>query len=67
MKTLSEMKKRALAEWQGFEQQSQPRVLIGAATCGKAAGALDTIEAFKVQQKKHGLDITVTEVGCIGV
>jgi NADH:ubiquinone oxidoreductase subunit F (NADH-binding)/(2Fe-2S) ferredoxin/NAD-dependent dihydropyrimidine dehydrogenase PreA subunit len=42
-------------------------VLIGAATCGKAAGALDTIEAFKVQQKKHGLDITVTEVGCIGV
>jgi NADH:ubiquinone oxidoreductase subunit F (NADH-binding)/NAD-dependent dihydropyrimidine dehydrogenase PreA subunit/(2Fe-2S) ferredoxin len=67
MKTLSEMRKRALAEWQGFEQQSQPRVLIGAATCGKAAGALDTIEAFKVQQKKHGLDITVTEVGCIGV
>jgi NADH:ubiquinone oxidoreductase subunit F (NADH-binding)/(2Fe-2S) ferredoxin/NAD-dependent dihydropyrimidine dehydrogenase PreA subunit len=67
MKTLSEMRKRALAEWQGFEQQSQPRVLIGAATCGKAAGALDTIEAFKVQQEKHGLDITVTEVGCIGV
>ena len=67
MKTLSEMKKRALAEWQGFEQQSQPRVLIGAATCGKAAGALGTIEAFKVQQKKHRLDITVTEVGCIGV
>jgi NADH-quinone oxidoreductase subunit F len=67
MKTLSKMRKRALAEWQGFEQQSQPRVLIGAATCGKAAGALDTIEAFEVQQKKHGLDMTITEVGCIGV
>jgi NADH-quinone oxidoreductase subunit F len=67
MKTLSEMRKRALADWQGFERQSQPRVLIGAATCGKAAGALDTIEALKVQQKKHGLDITITEVGCIGV
>jgi NADH-quinone oxidoreductase subunit F len=67
MKTLSEVRKRALAEWQAFEQQSQPRVLIGAATCGKAAGALDTIEAFKAQQNKHGLDITITEVGCIGV
>lgn len=67
MKTLPEMRKRALAEWQEFEQQSQPRVLIGAATCGKAAGALDTIEAFKVQQKKRGLDMTITEVGCIGV
>jgi NADH-quinone oxidoreductase subunit F len=61
------MKKRALAEWHEFEQQSRPSVLIGAATCGKAAGALDTIEAFEVQQKKHGLDMTITEVGCIGV
>jgi len=67
LKTLGEMKKRALAEWHEFEQQSRPSVLIGAATCGKAAGALDTIEAFEVQQKKHGLDMTITEVGCIGV
>jgi NADH-quinone oxidoreductase subunit F len=67
LKTLGEMKKRALAEWHEFEQQSRPSVLIGAATCGKAAGALDTIEAFEAQQKKHGLDMTITEVGCIGV
>lgn len=67
MKTLAEMRKRALAGWQEFEQQSRPRVLIGAATCGKAAGALDTIDAFQEQQKKHGLDMAITQVGCIGV
>jgi NADH:ubiquinone oxidoreductase subunit F (NADH-binding)/(2Fe-2S) ferredoxin/NAD-dependent dihydropyrimidine dehydrogenase PreA subunit len=67
MKTLGEMKKRALAEWQESEQQSRPSVLIGAATCGRAAGALETVEAFEVQQKKHGLDVAITEVGCIGV
>jgi NADH-quinone oxidoreductase subunit F len=67
MKTLAEMRKRALIEWREFEQQSRPRVLIGAATCGKAAGALDTIEAFEEQKKKRGLDMTITQVGCAGV
>jgi NADH:ubiquinone oxidoreductase subunit F (NADH-binding)/NAD-dependent dihydropyrimidine dehydrogenase PreA subunit/(2Fe-2S) ferredoxin len=67
MKTLAEIRKRALAEWQEFEQPTRPRVLIGAATCGKAAGALDTIEAFQEQQKKRGLDMAITQVGCIGV
>jgi NADH:ubiquinone oxidoreductase subunit F (NADH-binding)/NAD-dependent dihydropyrimidine dehydrogenase PreA subunit/(2Fe-2S) ferredoxin len=61
------MRKQALTEWQEFEQQTRPRVLIGAATCGKAAGALDTIEAFQEQQEKRGLDMAITQVGCIGV
>jgi NADH-quinone oxidoreductase subunit F len=67
MATFSEIKAKALAEWQAFEQDSRPRVLVGAATCGKAAGALDTGKAFQEQQTKHRLDMTITEVGCIGV
>jgi len=67
MTILNEMKAKALAEWQAAEQGSQSHVLIGAATCGKAAGALDTIAAFQSQQAKHGLDMAITQVGCIGV
>jgi NADH-quinone oxidoreductase subunit F len=67
MPTLDEMRARARGEWQALEKEGRPRVLIGAATCGKAAGALGTIEAFQEQQKKHALDMTITEVGCIGV
>jgi NADH-quinone oxidoreductase subunit F len=67
MATLSEIRTKARAEWQAFEQDSRIRVLVGAATCGKAAGALDTGKAFQEQQMKHGLDMTITEVGCIGV
>jgi NADH-quinone oxidoreductase subunit F len=67
MATLDEMRAKALAEWRTAEQGRQSHVLVGAATCGKAAGALETIAAFQSQQAKHGLDIAVTQVGCIGV
>jgi len=67
MGTLRELRAKALAEWQALEQDSRPCVLVGAATCGKAAGALDTLTAFQEQQAKHGLDITINQVGCIGV
>ncbi len=67
MATIGEMRANALAEWQAFEQGIKPHVLVGAATCGKAAGALDTVNVFEEQQTKHGLDIAITQVGCIGV
>jgi len=67
MATLGEMRANAVAEWQALEEDSRPSVLIGAATCGKAAGAFDTIAAFQEQQAKRGLDMTIIQVGCIGV
>ena len=67
MLTLSKMRAKALAEWQATEQGSRPRVLIGAATCGKAAGAMETVSAFQEQQAKHDLDTIITQVGCIGL
>jgi NADH-quinone oxidoreductase subunit F len=65
--SLREMRAQALIEWRALEQGSRPHVRIGAATCGQAAGALDTIAAFEKQRAEHGLDLTITQVGCIGV
>ena len=67
MPTLGELRTKALADWQALEQNDRTQVLIGAATCGQAAGALDTIKAFEDLQAKHGLDLMLTKVGCIGV
>ncbi len=67
MPTLGELRTKALADWQALEQNDQTQVLIGAATCGQAAGALDTIKAFEDLQAKHGLELMLTKVGCIGV
>ncbi|MFA5308570.1 MAG: NADH-ubiquinone oxidoreductase-F iron-sulfur binding region domain-containing protein [Dehalococcoidales bacterium] len=41
-------------------------IMVGAATCGRAAGALDVLRAFRDEVKKHNLDCPVIEVGCLG-
>ncbi|MBN1161594.1 MAG: 4Fe-4S binding protein [Dehalococcoidales bacterium] len=47
-------------------KQNKPYILVGAATCGRAAGALDVLKAFREEIKKHDLDCPVIEVGCMG-
>lgn len=50
-----------------FEKTKQkPRVLVGTATCGRAAGAMDVLNVFREEAAKHQLDIAVEEVGCMG-
>jgi NADH-quinone oxidoreductase subunit F len=41
-------------------------IMVGAATCGRAAGALDVLKTFREEIKKHDLDCPVIEVGCMG-
>ena len=41
-------------------------VLVGAATCGIAAGANKVVEAFFQQLEKAGVEATILKVGCMG-
>ena len=61
---LLEKAKRRLAE-QGLGG-SRPVVTIGTATCGRAAGALDTLAALREEIEACGVDAAVVEVGCNG-
>jgi NADH-quinone oxidoreductase subunit F len=60
------LKLREAAAGQVNALQAKPRVLVGTATCGRAAGALKTLDVFKQEIAAHGLDVEVTEVGCMG-
>ena len=40
-----EIKAQAISEWQTLGRSHKPRILIGAATCGRVAGALDVLAA----------------------
>jgi NADH-quinone oxidoreductase subunit F len=40
--------------------------MVGAATCGRAAGAMEVLQAIKKELKKQKLDCPVIEVGCMG-
>ncbi len=60
---------QAQSVWQDFIQPKRLRVLIGSATCGRAAGSLEVMQAFQEELTKAGLTETtdVVEVGCLGM
>ncbi len=43
-----------------------PLITVGAATCGRAAGAQEVIDALEAEVARLGLDCPVVEVGCLG-
>jgi NADH-quinone oxidoreductase subunit F len=63
--TFEEVKKRAKSQWEFLE--GKIHILVGTATCGRAAGALDVIDAFKNELERRSADAPIIQVGCIGL
>jgi NADH-quinone oxidoreductase subunit F len=63
--TFEEIRKRAVAQWETLKNGVY--ILVGTATCGRAAGALDVIDAFKNELARQGIDVPIIQVGCIGL
>jgi len=64
--TFDEIRNRAVSEWKALEHSDKSRILIGTATCGRAAGALAVLEAIKSKLAEHRIEAIITQVGCIG-
>jgi NADH-quinone oxidoreductase subunit F len=64
--TFSDTKKRAEDEWNELQQSNKPRIYIGAATCGRSAGALVAKKGFEDGLQEKGIDAEIIEVGCLG-
>ncbi len=65
--TFDEIRNQAIAEWAALQRSDKPRILVGTATCGRAAGALAVLEAINKELSRLGIEAMVTEVGCIGL
>jgi NADH-quinone oxidoreductase subunit F len=65
--TFEELRRQATAEWETLQQSPKPRILVGTATCGRAANAGAVIDAIKAELSERQIDATVSEVGCIGL
>ena len=63
----SEIRRRAEAEWEALEHSDKPRILVGAGTCGRAAGAQAVLEAIRAKLAENNIEATITQVGCIGL
>ncbi|MFC1962334.1 NADH-ubiquinone oxidoreductase-F iron-sulfur binding region domain-containing protein, partial [Chloroflexota bacterium] len=64
--SFAELKSRAGERWHDLWQGGKPVILVGTATCGRAAGALEVVQAFRDEVRKRNLDCPVIEVGCMG-
>ncbi len=62
-----EIQEQAKSDWDSHYHGETPHILIGTATCGRAAGALSVVEAFNKELAKNNTRAKVTEVGCIGL
>ncbi len=65
--TFEEIRKRAVLARQELQCSDKPRILVGRATCGRAAGADAAVTALREELARHNIDAAVTEVGCIGL
>jgi len=61
-----EIYQRAKEKWEALEA-SPIHIRIGTPTCGRAAGALDTLKEFREKLEKEGIQGQITEVGCMGL
>ncbi|MCJ7521129.1 MAG: (2Fe-2S) ferredoxin domain-containing protein, partial [Dehalococcoidia bacterium] len=60
------IKRRAVSRAAELYDGQKPTIMIGTATCGKAAGAIETLDAIKDELAQKGMDANVMEVGCMG-
>ncbi|MHC4953060.1 MAG: NADH-ubiquinone oxidoreductase-F iron-sulfur binding region domain-containing protein [Planctomycetota bacterium] len=56
----------AREEWERLTSGEAPVVTVGTATCGRSAGALDTLAALREDLAGRGLECRFVEVGCLG-
>jgi NADH-quinone oxidoreductase subunit F len=63
--TFEEITTSAKSEWEAVEKGAN--ILVSAATCGRAGGALDVVDAFRKELTRRKLEVPIIEVGCTGL
>lgn len=61
-----ELERQARSRWQEVWGGERPVITVGTATCGRAAGARQVVEAINEEILRAGLDVSIVEVGCMG-
>lgn len=62
----TEIKNQAVSEWEALKSKQKPYILIGTATCGRAAGALEVLDTIRQELSERSIDAEVIQVGCMG-
>jgi NADH:ubiquinone oxidoreductase subunit F (NADH-binding)/(2Fe-2S) ferredoxin len=66
MNKLNKKIESAKKKWESFQDNKEPIIYIGAASCGRAAGALDLLVEINNFIKEKKVKAKIVAVGCIG-
>jgi NADH:ubiquinone oxidoreductase subunit F (NADH-binding)/NAD-dependent dihydropyrimidine dehydrogenase PreA subunit/(2Fe-2S) ferredoxin len=66
MNSLSERIESARRDWEALQQNREPVIYVGAASCGRAAGAALLIAQTERFLKENKVQARIVQVGCIG-
>ena len=64
--TFEQIQEQAPLRWRELFEGEKPVVMVGTATCGRAAGALEILHTIREEVEKAHQDIPVIKVGCMG-
>jgi NADH-quinone oxidoreductase subunit F len=64
--SFADLRQKAKQEWEALQSAPRPRVLVGAATCGRSAGAMESLDTLRRALAERRLDAALIEVGCLG-
>ena len=66
MSSLQQLYSTATAQWDKLQVSEAPIFFVGAATCGRAAGATEVLQVLRDRIEQDKLNVLVVEVGCLG-
>jgi NADH-quinone oxidoreductase subunit F len=65
--TFAELQASAKQDFEALYNGDVPVILVGTATCGRAAGAMGVIAAFERELSRQKVQAKIVEVGCMGM
>jgi NADH-quinone oxidoreductase subunit F len=65
--TFERIQEKAKVAWESSYRGELPHILVGTASCGRAAGSLAVVDAFNNELAKRNAVPKLSRVGCIGL
>jgi len=65
--SLAGLEIKAAKQWRALKTSKKVLILIGAATCGRSAGALELVELFNKELKRKKIKYNLVQTGCLGL
>lgn len=66
MNNFERVRKSALQKWRNLQSCKIPVIYLGTASCGRAAGVMQVLDAIEETLKEIRLKARIIQVGCIG-